>query len=55
LKKKKKEEEEEEKKKKEEKEKKKEKKEVQLYSFFNLGARFGWVVKATRRELYPRE
>ena len=23
--------------------------------FFNLGARLGWVVNATRRPLYPRE
>jgi hypothetical protein len=29
--------------------------EVQLYSFFNLGARWGWVVNATPRPLYPRE
>jgi len=28
--------------------------EVQLYSFFNLGARWGWVVNATPRPLYPR-
>ena len=27
--------------------------EVQLYSFFNLGARWGWVVNATPRPLYP--
>jgi len=26
-----------------------------LYSFFNLGARWGWVVNATPRPLYPRE
>ena len=25
------------------------------YSFFNLGARWGWVVNATPRPLYPRE
>jgi hypothetical protein len=29
--------------------------EVWLYSFFNLGARWGWVVNATLRPLYPRE
>jgi hypothetical protein len=29
--------------------------EVQLYSFLNLGARWGWVVNATPRTLYPRE
>jgi hypothetical protein len=29
--------------------------EVQLYSFFNLGARWTWVVNATTRPLYPRE
>ena len=29
--------------------------EVELYSFFNLGARWGWVVNATRRPLYPWE
>jgi hypothetical protein len=29
--------------------------EVQLYSFFNLGATLGWVVNATPRPLYPRE
>ena len=28
--------------------------EVQFYSFFNLGARLGWVVNATPRPLYPR-
>jgi hypothetical protein len=28
---------------------------VSLYSFFNLGARWGWVVKATPRPLYPWE
>jgi len=28
---------------------------VYLYSFFNLGARWVWVVKATPRPLYPRE
>jgi hypothetical protein len=28
--------------------------EVQLYSFFNIGARWGWVVNATPRPLYPR-
>jgi len=27
--------------------------EVYLYSFFNLGARWGWVVNATTRLLYP--
>jgi hypothetical protein len=26
-----------------------------LYSFFNLGAGWGWVVKATIQLLYPRE
>jgi hypothetical protein len=29
--------------------------EVQLYSFFNLGARWGWVVNVTPRPLNPRE
>ena len=29
--------------------------EVQLYSFFNLGARWGCVANATTRPLYPRE
>jgi len=29
--------------------------EVQLYSLFNLGARWGWVVNATPRPLQPRE
>jgi len=29
--------------------------EVELYSFFNLGPRSGWVVNATPRPLYPRE
>jgi hypothetical protein len=29
--------------------------EVQLYSFFNLCAKWGWVVNATPRQLYPRE
>jgi len=29
--------------------------EVYLYSFLNLGARWGWVVNATPRTLYPRE
>ena len=29
--------------------------EVQLYSSFNLGARWVWVVNATPRQLYPRE
>ena len=29
--------------------------EVLLYTFFNLGARWGWVVHATPRPLYPRE
>ena len=28
---------------------------VELYSFFNLGLRRGWVVNATLRSLYPRE
>ena len=28
---------------------------VQLYSFFNLGTRWGWVVNATPRRLYPRK
>jgi hypothetical protein len=28
---------------------------VQLYSSFNLGTRWRWVVKATPRTLYPRE
>jgi hypothetical protein len=28
--------------------------EVQLYSFFNLGAKWGWVVKATPRPFYPQ-
>jgi hypothetical protein len=28
---------------------------VQLYSFFNIGTRLGWVVKVTTRPLYPRE
>ena len=28
---------------------------VKLYSFFNLGARQGWVVNATPRPRYPRE
>ena len=28
---------------------------VYIYSFFNLGARWGWVVDATSRQLYPRE
>jgi len=28
---------------------------VHPYSFLNLGARWGWVVKATPRLLYPRE
>ena len=26
---------------------------VYIYSFFNLGARWGWVVNATHRPLYP--
>jgi hypothetical protein len=26
-----------------------------FYSFFNLGARWGWVVNVTPRPLYPRE
>ena len=26
-----------------------------LYSFFNLGAQWGWAVNATPRPLYPRE
>ena len=29
--------------------------EVQTYTFFNLGDRWGWVVNATPRPLYPRE
>ena len=29
--------------------------ETQLYSFLKLGARWGWVVNATPRPLYPRE
>ena len=29
--------------------------EVYLYSFFNLSARWGWVVNAMLRPLYPRE
>ena len=29
--------------------------EIQLYSLFNVGARWGWVVKATAWPLYPRE
>jgi hypothetical protein len=29
--------------------------EVYLYSFFNLGARWGWVFNATPRPLYPRK
>jgi hypothetical protein len=28
---------------------------VELYSFFNLGARWGWVVNAMPQSLYPRE
>jgi hypothetical protein len=28
--------------------------EIQLYSPFNVGARWGWVVNATPRSLYPR-
>ena len=28
---------------------------VQLYSFFNLTARCGWVINAMPRPLYPRE
>ena len=28
---------------------------VELYSFFNLNARWGWTVNATPRLLYPRE
>jgi hypothetical protein len=28
---------------------------VYLYSFFNLGARWGWVVKVTPRPLYTRK
>jgi len=28
---------------------------VQPYSFFNLGARYWWVVNATSRKFYPRE
>jgi hypothetical protein len=26
-----------------------------IYSFFNLGARWGWMVKVTPRPLYPRD
>jgi len=33
----------------------KEQSEVQLYSFPNLSARWGWVVNATPRPLYPRK
>jgi hypothetical protein len=29
--------------------------EVEIYSFFNLSARLGWVLKATPRPLYPKE
>jgi hypothetical protein len=29
--------------------------EVWPYSFYDLGARWGWVVNATPRPLYPRE
>jgi hypothetical protein len=29
--------------------------EVELYSFFNLGPRLGWMMNATPRPLYPRE
>ena len=29
--------------------------EVYIYSFFNLGAKWGWVVNATSRPLYPQE
>ena len=29
--------------------------EVYLYSFFNLGDRWGWVCNATSRPLYPQE
>ena len=29
--------------------------EIQLYSFFNLGARCEWVVNATPRPLYPSD
>ena len=28
---------------------------VQLYSFFNLSARWGWVVNAIPRPLYPQK
>jgi hypothetical protein len=28
---------------------------LELYYFFNLGPRWGWVVNATFRQLYPRE
>jgi hypothetical protein len=28
---------------------------VLIYSFFNLGARWGWVFNATHRPLYSRE
>ena len=29
--------------------------EVQLYSFFNIGAKWGWAVNATPRPLNPQE
>jgi len=29
--------------------------EVYLYSFFNLGRRWGWMVNATHSPLYPRD
>jgi hypothetical protein len=29
--------------------------EVWLYSFFNLGTRWGWVVNASPQPLYPEE
>jgi hypothetical protein len=29
--------------------------EVKFYTFFNLGVRWGWVVNATPRPLYPRQ
>ena len=29
--------------------------EILIYSFFNLGSRWEWVVNATFRPLYPRE
>jgi len=38
-----------------EREREREREEVQLYPFFNLGARWGWVVSATPRPFYPLE